>query len=186
MSHKTIEHAVGNGQTVHLTTTQHSALGDLRRFGHLYPPFGNQPVDRGTAFGFGAKTLQALVDAGFAEWRLRPGERRCIVEVGQNEILDAAIARRQRVVEATAYVTSRFYPPLPQAYGELAVKALEVWDEEGYDGVVALPEDLNPHPRTAYDVIDPETERLVPVVKARDLIDALRIGHLIEDFEEEI
>ena len=52
-----------------LTTTQASALVELRRRGSLRPS--------GRAFGgpngertFARRTLQALVDAGFAEWRL--------------------------------------------------------------------------------------------------------------------
>lgn len=177
---KRITHAVGGGRTSEITATQHSAYGDLLRFGHLYPPFGNQRVDRGTAFGFGAKTLQALVDAGLAEWRIRPQERRCIVPVGQNDVLDAAIKRRQRVIEATAYVTSRFFPPLPQAYGELAVAALEQYAEDGHDdGIIVLPEGLNPRPRHAY--LDRSG---TPVVGVGALIDALRLNHMIDDFEE--
>lgn len=51
-----------------LTTTQHSALGDLHRFGRLYPPGPRQLVERGTSKGFSSRTLQALVDAGYARW----------------------------------------------------------------------------------------------------------------------
>lgn len=54
-----------------LTTTQHSALGDLRRFGRLYPPGPRQRVERGTVQGFSRRTLQSLVDAGHAEWAPR-------------------------------------------------------------------------------------------------------------------
>lgn len=51
-----------------LTTTQHSALGDLHRFGRLYPPGPRQYVERGTPQGFSSRTLQALVDLGYARW----------------------------------------------------------------------------------------------------------------------
>jgi len=51
-----------------LTTVQYSALGDLRRFGRLYPPGPRQHVQRGTDQGFSRRTLQALVDAGHAQW----------------------------------------------------------------------------------------------------------------------
>jgi len=51
-----------------LTTAQYSAFGDLRRFGRLYPPGPRQLVERGTAQGYSRRTLQALVDAGYAEW----------------------------------------------------------------------------------------------------------------------
>lgn len=54
-----------------LTTCQHSALGELHRFGRLYPPGPRQLVDRGTPQGFSARTLQALVDKGYAVWAPR-------------------------------------------------------------------------------------------------------------------
>lgn len=50
-----------------LTTCQFSALGDLRRFGRLYPA-PSWGCDRGTVFGFSRRTLQALVDLGYARW----------------------------------------------------------------------------------------------------------------------
>jgi hypothetical protein len=54
-----------------LTTVQHSALGDLHRFGRLYPPGPRQLVQRGTPQGFSRRTLQSLVDAGHARWEYR-------------------------------------------------------------------------------------------------------------------
>ena len=54
-----------------LTTAQYSAFGDLRRFGRLYPPGPRQLVERGTAQGYSRRTLQALVDAGYAQWSPR-------------------------------------------------------------------------------------------------------------------
>lgn len=51
-----------------LTTTQYSALGDLRRFGYLVVPKSGERVERGTVTGFSRRTLAALVDAGFAVW----------------------------------------------------------------------------------------------------------------------
>lgn len=51
-----------------LTTTQASALVELRRFGHLRP--SNRAFSRWDGRRmFQRRTLQALVDAGYAEWR---------------------------------------------------------------------------------------------------------------------
>lgn len=60
-----------------LTVTQHSALGDLRRFGRLFGSEGVK-VERGTLFGYSTRTLQALVDAGLARWEgtWGPGQER--------------------------------------------------------------------------------------------------------------
>ena len=49
-----------------LTTTQHSALAELRRAGTLRP--GNKAFAGGRRT-FKTRTLQALVDAGLAQWR---------------------------------------------------------------------------------------------------------------------
>jgi hypothetical protein len=69
---KRTTHTPGPGlPLVTLTTTQHSAYGDLLRFGRLYPPGPRQLVQRGTSQGFSKRTLQALVDKGFAEWAPR-------------------------------------------------------------------------------------------------------------------
>lgn len=170
-----------------LTTTQHSALGDLDRFGELVVHQGSAQISRGTKYGFGAKTLQALVDAGHAEWVTISAESdylaypRTIVKPGENARRHAARARAARVAEAAAYVQTRFYPPLPAAYGEIAVTALEEYAEYGADGIVNLPDDLNPLPRGTYR--DDDGDLAVPVLT---VIDALRIGHLIHDFDEEI
>lgn len=58
-----------------LTTTQHSALGDLHRFGRLDIPRPGERAERGTAHGFSERTLDALVTAGFARWERRDGWR---------------------------------------------------------------------------------------------------------------
>lgn len=84
----------------------------------------------------------------------------------------------ERVMEARAYVQSRFYPPLPSAYGDLAVIALREYREYGPDGVVSLPDDLNPLPREAREDLDGDL-----YVEAAELIRILRIGHLIETEE---
>ncbi len=157
-----------------LTTTQHSALGDLDRFGELIVSPGNAQVSRGTRYGFGAKTLQALVDAGHAEWVTTSADSdyaawpRTIVKPGENARRHAARARAARVAEAAAY-------------GEVAVTALEEYAAYGADGIVNLPDDLNPLPRGTYR--DDDGDLAVPVLT---VIDALRIGHLIHDFDEEI
>lgn len=55
-----------------LTTCQHSALGELHRFGELRAPDRTHPlVDRGTVYGYSRVTLRALVTAGYARWSSR-------------------------------------------------------------------------------------------------------------------
>jgi hypothetical protein len=81
--------------------------------------------------------------------------------------------RREVVAEATAYVTSRFYPPLPAEYGLLAVQALEAYDQNP-DAVIALPPTLNPLPRQAYEIDGGEIR-----VQAIALIQALRLEHML-------
>lgn len=88
--------------------------------------------------------------------------------------------RHLQVRDATLYVMTRFYPPLPSIYGELAVLALEAYDAEGPSAVITLP-DVNPMPREAY--MDYETQRYH--VRALDLIRALRITHMLADDDEE-
>jgi hypothetical protein len=82
-----------------------------------------------------------------------------------------------RIAEAEAYVQSRFYPPLPVEYGALAVEAVErvnAGDDTPLD-VTGLPVT----PKAAYEVdghlhITPE-----------ELVDALRLWHLIDTDDEE-
>lgn len=76
------------------------------------------------------------------------------------------------LAQAEAYVRTRFYPPLPVEYGALAVEAVErvnTWDDEPLDVT-----GLDPLPRAAY-VMD---ERVY--VQPTDLVDALRLHHLID------
>ena len=88
-------------------------------------------------------------------------------------------ARREaRVAEAEAYVMTRFYPPLPAAYGELAVTALEEYAEHGPDSHVNLPDDLEMLPATAERDADGDL-----YVTAAELIRVLRIEHLIDSEE---
>jgi hypothetical protein len=89
--------------------------------------------------------------------------------------------RRTQVQEATLYVATRFYPPLPLIYGELAVLALEAYYAEGPSAVITLPRNLNPVPRQA--TYNDETNTLE--VRALDLIGALRITHMLSDDDDE-
>lgn len=76
------------------------------------------------------------------------------------------------VAQAEAYVRSRFFPPLPAEYGGLAVEAVErvnAGDDTPLDVT-----GLNPQPRAAYDVDGHDH------VDPRDLVDALRLWHLID------
>ncbi len=89
-------------------------------------------------------------------------------------ITEEAAARRERVLQATAYVQSRFFPPLPSAYGELAVSALERIELTGLETRVLLPRDLNPLPR-GYS----ESESGELSISAGELVSALRLEHLV-------
>lgn len=84
-----------------------------------------------------------------------------------------AEARTGLVASAESYVQSRFYPPLPRAYGALLVEAIEVVNECG-DGLVQLPDDLNPLPRAA--VADVNGTHFVG---ARELVRILRAEHVL-------
>jgi hypothetical protein len=87
---------------------------------------------------------------------------------------------RQRlalVAQAEAYVRTRFFPPLPAAYGELAVTALEEYRNYGPDSHVNLPKDLALLPRGAER--DPWNGDLY--VTAAELIRILRIEHMLDD-----
>ena len=86
---------------------------------------------------------------------------------------------RQSVMEARAYVASRFYPPLPHEYGDLAVIALREYREHGPESHVNLPEDLNPLPRETRRDEDGDL-----YVEAATLIDILRLGHML-DYDDE-
>ena len=52
-------------------------------------------------------------------------------------------------ISMSYHLRGNFYPPLPLAYAEPAIKAWEFYQEENYDAVVVLPADIEPHPATA-------------------------------------
>jgi hypothetical protein len=82
---------------------------------------------------------------------------------------------RSRIIDAMAYVTSRFYPPLPAEYGALAVRAVDaVNDGDPYVEIV-LPAGLNPLPHDAH-VLEGKY-----VIFAVRLVQALRLDHMIDD-----
>lgn len=63
-----------------------------------------------------------------------------------------------RLPVAVAYVHTRFFPPLPAAYGALALEALDAVNEDDLGRPVLLPVDLDPKPRAAIgDAIDAGT-----------------------------
>jgi hypothetical protein len=77
--------------------------------------------------------------------------------------------RRQKLLAARAYVTSRFYPPLPVTYGDLAVEAVEACQAGDVDRFVELSPDLNPLPRGYED------RNGVLGIRACRLVHALRL-----------
>lgn len=86
------------------------------------------------------------------------------------------MTRESQVAQATAYVQSRFFPPLPPMYGELAVTAVEECQEYGPDSHVNLPDDLPLLPRQARRDLDGDL-----YVTAGELLTILRLDHLIEE-----
>ena len=80
------------------------------------------------------------------------------------------------VAQAESYVRTRFFPPLPIEYGALAVEAVErvnAGDDTPLDVT-----GLNPQPRGTYDVDGHDH------VDPRDVIQALRLWHLIDEDDE--
>lgn len=86
-----------------------------------------------------------------------------------------------RLAVAAAYVTARFYPPLPGEYAALAVEAVDACEEGDLDRVITLPEYLNPKPRAAY-VGDDIEGRETWYVTARDLANVLRLDRLVDEW----
>lgn len=87
---------------------------------------------------------------------------------------------REAVVQARAYVASRFYPPLPAAYGDLAVIALREFREYGEESHVNLPDDLNPLPAAAERDEDGDL-----YVEAGELIRILHLEHMTWDVDDD-
>jgi hypothetical protein len=79
-----------------------------------------------------------------------------------------------RIAQATAYVRSRFYPPLPHEYGPLAVDAVDLLnagDTEAMIDVSHLP-------------IQPRGTTEDGFVSAVRLVEVLRLEHMIEHDDE--
>lgn len=79
------------------------------------------------------------------------------------------------LMEARAYVATRFYPPLPVAYGDLLVEALDA-ARRGDAGKRLDVKGLNPQPRCA---------AADGTVSAADLLDILRIDPDLYTDEDE-
>lgn len=75
-----------------------------------------------------------------------------------------------RVIQAEAYVRSRFYPPLPHEYGRLAVEAVDAVNEGNPEHRLDV-SGLNPQPRQTDED---------GTVRADALVEILRLEHLIE------
>lgn len=102
-----------------------------------------------------------------------------------------ATERSREVAMATAYVRSRFYPPLPHVYGELAVDARDAYREDP-DAILTLPHDLPVLPKQAEPVTEevsgPEGWELTLTgwtISAAEFLCALRLDHLLADEDED-
>ena len=82
--------------------------------------------------------------------------------------------RRAEVASAAAYVQSRFFPPLPREYGELAVQAIQAHEDGDPLRLILIDPELNPQPKGTVH----------GYVTAARLVTALRLQHMIDDDEE--
>ena len=87
---------------------------------------------------------------------------------------------REAAQSARLYVTTRFFPPLPAIYGDVAVVALREYREHGPEAHVNLPDHLNPKPRLTYRDEDGDLYS-----EAAHLIEILRLEHMLDDEEYE-
>jgi hypothetical protein len=88
--------------------------------------------------------------------------------------------RQQRVAAAESYVRTRFYPPLPYQYGEYAVQAVEACNEGDETREILLDPELEVHPSLAE-----RHESGAISIRAGELVDVLRLWHMIEEPCEE-
>lgn len=92
--------------------------------------------------------------------------------------VDTTGIETDQLMEARAYVRTKFFPPLPTVYGDLACVALREYREHGPDARIGIPEGIDPTPR------DIEHDDNGYYVTAAELIRILRIEHMIEDEED--
>jgi len=81
-----------------------------------------------------------------------------------------------RVPQITAYLASRFFPPLPWQLAEPALTALDRVNAED-DTPVEIPADCPVTPRSAWWDADQRHHYIRPA----DLVSAVRLDHLVED-----
>jgi len=83
---------------------------------------------------------------------------------------------RREIAQAEAYVRSRFFPPLPSEYGELAVRAVHAVNEG------------DPYARFKVGHLNPEPKGTAAdgTVTAARLVEVLRLSHLIDDDASDI
>lgn len=81
---------------------------------------------------------------------------------------------QQRLMEARAYVQSRFFPPLPVEYGDLAVQAVDAVNG-GYPFTLLDVSDLDLQPRGTVD----------GKVTALHLVEVLHLIHLLDTDDED-
>lgn len=78
------------------------------------------------------------------------------------------------IAQAEAYVRTKFFPPLPVEYGELAVRAVALVNAGDPYALLDV-SGLNPEPRGAVGHYDARK------VTAARLVEVLRLGHMIDD-----
>lgn len=87
----------------------------------------------------------------------------------------------RRVADAELYVRTRFFPPLPHQYGSYAVEAVDACNAGDFEQEILLDPELPLHPRGAtFD------ESGSVSATAEQLVDALRLWHMVEPEADEI
>lgn len=81
-----------------------------------------------------------------------------------------------RVVQAEAYVQTRFFPPLPYEYGALAIEAVDACNDGDPYYEISLPHYIPVKPKAADEMGN---------ITAAALVSALRLEHLVDYDEDE-
>lgn len=87
----------------------------------------------------------------------------------------------RRVAEAEMYVRTRFFPPLPHQYGGYAVEAVDACNAGDFEQEIMLDPELPLHPKGAR-----HDESGSVSATAEQLVDALRLWHMVEPEADEI
>lgn len=80
------------------------------------------------------------------------------------------------MTDYSLYLRTRFFPPLPYEYDDLAREAIDAINSGNTHALVVIPDDLDPKPRKAFFQPDGTL-----TVRAIDLVYALRLDSELSD-----